>query len=212
MSHEAKIKAIENVLELNGDEYIPIESEKSLTLIHELFFGNSDDLIPSTEIEYLYFGYYYNNIDLDENLALYYTIKSADLGNTAAMNNLGSTFDKAPFTKSRLAIAEKYYKLASIHGCCDASRNLDELQRGHGLVIHHTNEVIETDSITTGHKKRYSRLDMMEQKAKREGAVRGMIAITSTVIGKLAQDESLPAETKEMFEKVISEIRELYGD
>jgi hypothetical protein len=68
---------------LKVEDYIPLENTDlgSLEKIHDLIVNDNKDLIPETEIEYLYFGYYYVWMSQDLSGMEYYE-KAVDIYNS----------------------------------------------------------------------------------------------------------------------------------
>ena len=88
---------IKKLVEKYGYFNTEITSEKSLKQIYELLINNTH-FEPQNEIEYLYYGFYYDKIVYDPNQIKFFNQKAAELNNSTAMNRLGyyfQTFEKS---------------------------------------------------------------------------------------------------------------------
>ena len=83
---------IKKLVEKYNYLYTEIILEKSLKLIYELLINNTH-FEPETDIEYLYYGFYYAKIVNIPTKKLKYYQKAAELNNSAAIYNLGRYYD-----------------------------------------------------------------------------------------------------------------------
>ena len=113
-------KEIKNFIEDYGSIYIKINDEQSIKKIYDLLINNII-VEPINDIEYLYFGFYYQEVIKDFEIMLKYYLKAIQKGNSDAMFNLGSYYKEQGDYKQM----EKYYLEAINNGDNDAMNNLE---------------------------------------------------------------------------------------
>lgn len=100
--------------------YIPIESETSLDRIYQLFV-NKQFTEPENDIEYNYYGLYFQHIDNDYDKTKKYFKLAIEKNNSNAMNNLGLYYE---LIEKNFVKMEKWYLMAIEHKNSQAMKNL----------------------------------------------------------------------------------------
>jgi len=88
--------------------YLKIENENSLEKIYNLFKSNIYEE-PSTDVEYLYYGAYYKNIEKNYDLMKKYYLMAIKLNHSYAMYNLAQHYQ---YTEKNYDLMKKYYLMA----------------------------------------------------------------------------------------------------
>jgi len=96
-----------NILEKYDLKYVKIENEKSLEKIYNLFKNIFEE--PSTVIEYLYCGVYYENVEENYDLMKKYYLMAINLNHSDAMNYLALYYE---ITEENYDLMKKYYLMA----------------------------------------------------------------------------------------------------
>ena len=96
-----------NILEKYDLKYVKIENEKSLEKIYNLFKNIFEE--PSTVIEYLYCGVYYENIGENYDLMKKYYLMAINLNHSDAMYYLALYYE---ITVENYDLMKKYYLMA----------------------------------------------------------------------------------------------------
>jgi len=107
-------------LKQNYLKYIKIENETSLEKIYNLFINNIFEE-PSKDIEYLYYGVYYQKIEKNYDLMKKYYLMAIELNHSDAMNSLAFYYKN---TEKNYELMKKYYLMAIELNDSDAMYNL----------------------------------------------------------------------------------------
>jgi len=93
-------------------KYVKIENENSLEKIYNLFkniFKNIFNEEPTTDIEYFYYGVYYQYTEKNYDLMKKYYLMAIELNDSNAMNNLGYYYQ---YIEKNYDLMKKYYLMA----------------------------------------------------------------------------------------------------
>ena len=99
------------ITELNNynlNYYVKIENENSLEKIYNLFKSNIFEE-PSTDIEYFYYGIYYQYFEKNYELMKKYYLMAIKLNHPDAMFNLARYYQ---YTEENYDLMKKYYLMA----------------------------------------------------------------------------------------------------
>jgi len=99
---------------------VKIENENSLEKIYNLFKSNIYEE-PSTDVEYLYYGVYYQYTEKNYDLMKKYYLMAIELNHSDAMNNLADYYE---YTEKNYDLMKKYYLMAIELNHSDAMDNL----------------------------------------------------------------------------------------
>jgi TPR repeat protein len=105
-----KLEEIKNYLQDKGYNYIKIP-EESTDEIYQLYINNVEKKVKN-DIEYLYFGMYYQINKNYDKMKKYY-LMAIKKGNSLAMNNLGLYYKEI---ENNYELAKKYYLMAIENG------------------------------------------------------------------------------------------------
>ena len=111
---------IKEILKKHNTNFVAINNESSLIKIEQLLSGHSFVAYPETEIEYLYFGWYYATIQIDYTKMKMFFMKAINYGNATAMNNMAMYYMTVKRNYEKM---KKYFVMAIDHGSVDAMHN-----------------------------------------------------------------------------------------
>jgi len=97
-----------NILEKYDLKYVKIENENSLEKIYNLFKNNIFEE-PSTDVEYYYYGNYYDEIEENYDLMKKYYLMAIELNHSYAMYNLAQHYQ---YPEKNYELMKKYYLMA----------------------------------------------------------------------------------------------------
>ena len=117
--------AIQLIMEKIDCTYIPIEEEKALWNIYNLFVDKKY-FEPTTNMEMFYMGRYYQNIEINYDRAEKYYRMAIEKNNIDAINSLAVFYEQK---RANYDLAEKYYLIAVEKNNSRAMNNLANLYK-----------------------------------------------------------------------------------
>ena len=129
--------------------YVPIEKEKDLLNIYNLFI-NKHHFEPETSIEMLYLGGYYNNIEKNDELCEKYYLMGVEKGNTIAISNLAIFYENI---RRNYDLAEKYYLMGAekddVNAISDLATFYEDIRKNYDSAEKYYLMAIEKDNMTS---------------------------------------------------------------